>query len=382
MSEGITEVTGLLQEQGSAIETFKKASNDKLAELERFMKEISKKSNRPGVYSVPDGGYGVEDAERKAAFLSYLRSGRESGLEMKSMATDNDPNGGFLVPRQVDDLVSKALRELSPMRQVARVVKVESGDFSMLHSVGGTGYSWVGERSSRPETNSPSFREIKPEMGEIYSMPGVTQRLLDDSGFDLESWLIDELSEAFGEGEGNAFVLGDGINKPRGFLTHTVATTADGVRAEDSIQYVPSGAAGDFVASNPTDKLVKLIYSLKPRYRKNAVWIMNGTSLERVRTFKNDFGDYVWRSGIEAGQPSTLLGFPVLEDENMPDIATNSLSIAFGNFERAYTIVDRNSTMLRDPFTAKPNVLFYSTRRVGGGMRDYRALKLMKFAAS
>jgi HK97 family phage major capsid protein len=252
----------------------------------------------------------------------------------------------------------------------------------MLHSTGGTGYAWVGERQGRPETNSPQFREIKPPMGEIYSLPGVTQRLLDDNGFDLENWLIDELSEAFGEGEGAAFVSGDGVNKPRGFLTYDIASTADGVRSESKIQYVASGASGDFAATTPSDKLIKLVYSLKPRYRKNAVWLMNSNTLERVRVMKNDQKDYIWRFGIESGQPSTLLGYPVYEDENMPDISENSLSIAFGDFLRGYTIVDRNSTMLRDPFTAKPNVLFYSTRRVGGGMRDYRSIKLMRFSAS
>lgn len=374
------EIIDMLEKQGQAFEEFKGSSNARLSDLEKHLNEIFKKANRPHAGFI--SGFQPGDIEEKKSFLTYLRTGRDNNLERKAMSTDDDPSGGYLVPKVIDNLVSKALRDISPMRQIARVVEVESGDFSMLHSVGGTGYAWVGERESRPQTNTPQFREIKPPMGEIYSLPGVTQRLLDDNGFDLENWLIDELSEAFGEGEGEAFISGDGINKPRGFLTHDISNDADAVRSENEIQYVASGASGDFAASTPSDKLIKLVYSLKARYRKNATWLMNGNTLERIRIMKNSQNDYIWKAGIEAGQPSTLLGYPVIEDESMPDVAADSLSIAFGDFLRGYTIVDRNSSMLRDPFTAKPNVLFYSTRRVGGSMRDFRAVKLMKFAAS
>ncbi|SET67854.1 phage major capsid protein, HK97 family [Nitrosospira multiformis] len=374
------EIKEILEKQGEAFAEFKNAQNERIKNLESALNEFAKKANRPGAGF--HGGEDPEEREHKQAFLGYLRSGRERGLEAKAMATNNDPNGGFLVPIQIDGTISKALRDLSPMRQLARVVKIESGEYSMLHSVGGTTYSWVGETQSRPKTEGPKFIELKPAMGEVYASPAVTQRLLDDNNFDLENWLINELAEAFGEGEGQSFIVGDGINKPRGILTYDTASTADGVRAESALQYVASGAAGAFAASNPSDKLIKLVHSLKPRYRINAAWTMNTNTLELVRTFKNANDDYIWKEGLEAGQPSTLLGYPVHEDENMPDVSANSLSIAFGDFQRAYTIVDRNTSMLRDPFTAKPHVLFYSTKRVGGGMRDFRAIKLMKFAAS
>lgn len=374
------ELMDALQKQGDAFEEFKNRNDSRLADLEKHLGELYKKAARPlaGFASSFEPGA----MEEKHTFLGYLRTGRENDLQKKVMSTDDDPSGGYLVPKVIDDLVSKSLRELSPMRQIARVVKVESGDFSMLHSVGGTGYAWVGETESRPETDTPKFQEIRPPMGEIYALPGVTQRLLDDNGFDLESWLIDELSEAFSGGEGEAFLTGDGINKPRGLLTYETSNDADGVRSDKKIQYVASGTSGDFATTSPSDKLIKLVYALKPRYRRNAVWVINSNTLEKIRTMKNDQKDYIWKPGIESGQPSTLLGYPVYEDENMPDIAANSLSVAFGDFLRGYTIVDRNSSMLRDPFTAKPNVLFYSTRRVGGSMRDFRAIKLMKFSAS
>lgn len=380
------EIKELLEKQGDAFSEFKNAQNERMKNLESALNEFAKKANRPGA-SFDDGGNHPEEREHKQAFLNYMRSGRERELEakahaIKSMSTLSDPDGGYLVPKQIDTVISKALREMSPMRQLAKVIKIETGDYSMLHSVGGTGYSWVGEKSERPQTDGASFIELKPAMGEIYASPAVTQRLLDDNSFDLESWLTDELAEAFGEGEGVAFITGNGVNKPRGILTYDTASTADGTRAESALQYVASGASGAFAASNPSDKLIKLVHSLKPRYRINAHWTMNTNTLELVRAFKNSQGDYLWKQGLEAGQPDTLLGFPIREDQNMPDIAADSLSIAFGDFQRAYTIVDRNTAMLRDPFTAKPHVLFYTTKRVGAGMRDFRAIKLMKFAAS
>lgn len=375
-----SEIKELLEKQGRAFEEFKAQNSGRLKTLETELGNFVKKANRPGAgFSGFNSG---EDQEHKQAFLGYMRTGREADLESKSMATNDDPNGGYLVPQQIDNEISKVLRELSPMRQIARVVQVESGDFSMLHSVGGTGYSWVGETENRPQTGTPRFNEIKPVIGEIYAMPPITQKLLDDAGFDIETWLLDELSEVFAAGEGTAFVSGNGINKPRGIITYDIAPTADGTRGETDLQYVASGAAGAFAGSNPADKLVTLVHSLKPRYRKGASWLLNTNSLEQVRTLKDGQGNYIWRAGVEAGQPDALLGYPVFEDENMPDIAANSLSIAFGNFQRGYTVVDRNTTMLRDPFTAKPYVLFYTTKRVGGAVRDYRAIKLMKFAAS
>lgn len=374
------EIKDLIVDQGKAFSEFKKAQDDRFRTLESELNEFAKKVARPGV------GFGSaadrEELEHKQEFLGYLRSGRERGLEDKSMSTDNDPNGGFLVPVQISKTISKAMRERSPMRQLAHVVPVDTGEYSMLHSVGGTGYSWVGEKQDRPETANPRFEKRTPPIGEIYASPAITQNLLDDNNFDLEAWLIDELSDAFGEGEGNAFVSGNGINKPRGILTFDIANTADGTRPENVVQYVASGGEGAFASSHPSDKLLSLVHSLKPRYRINAAWTMNTNTLERIRTFKNTAGDYIWKQGLEAGQPGMLLGYPVYEDENMPDISADSLSIAFGDFKRAYVIVDRNTSLLRDPFTAKPYVLFYSTKRVGGGMRDFRALKLMKFANS
>jgi HK97 family phage major capsid protein len=253
----------------------------------------------------------------------------------------------------------------------------------MIHSVGGTGYSWVGEKSARPETNIPSFQKITPPIGEIYANPGLTQTMLDDSGFNIEEWIVQELSEAFDAGEGDAFVNGTGINKPRGFLTYDIASTADGSRADTALQYVASGASGDFASTAPSDKLVQLVHAIRPRYRKGASWLMNTDTLSAIRQMKDASGRYyLWQPSFDANMPETILGYPVYECPDMPSISANSLSIAFGNFGIGYTIVDRTALMLRDPFTNKPYVHFYSSRRVGGSVRDTRAIKLMKFAAS
>lgn len=373
------EIIELLQQQGDAFDLFKKANNDRFKNIEQALESFAKKHAR-AAFSV-GSGFSAEDTEEKAAFLGYLRTGAEN-LGRKAMSSSSDPDGGYLIPAEIDTVLSKALLDASPMRQIARVVPVTSADFSMLHSAGGTGYAWVGETGARPPTATPSFMKISPTIGEVYANLPVTQNLLDDNGFDLEGWLVTELADTFSAAEGDAFINGNGVVSPRGILTYDIASTADGVRATDALQYVASGGAGAFAASNPADKLVKLVHSLKPAYRKGASWLMNTNTLEAVRIIKDGQGNWLWRASAEMGQPDTLLGYPVFEDENMPDIAADSLSIAFGNFQRGYVIADRSTSLLRDPFTAKPYVNFYSTRRVGGTVRDFRAIKLMKFANS
>lgn len=379
----IDEITRLIVDQGESMKSFQEKTADRIKALEADFNHTMKVRNRPGAGA--DSNFNADDTQHKKAFLGWMRSGQDADLRQKAMSTISGPDGGYLMPAQLDSELTKVLRELSPMRRLARVVKADTGDFSMIHSVGGTGYSWVGETQSRPATATPNFQKISPVIGEIYSNPGLTQAMLDDAGFDLEDWLITELSEAFDAGESDAFVNGDGINKPRGFLTYDTASTADGTRADTALQYVATGAAGAFDGTYPADKLVTLVHSLKPRYRAGAAWMMNTNTLEQVRTMKNGAGDYLWKQTDEAqqiGATGTLLGYPLFEDEQLPDIAAGSLSIAFGNFQRGYTVVDRNTMMLRDPFTNKPYVNFYSSRRVGGAVRDTRAIKLMKFAAS
>lgn len=379
MSDTGNEVTRLLKVQYEATKEWKEKQDARLETLEEMMKEVAVKVGRP--FGFGQSGCGDKRAETKA-FLDLLRTGCETP-ETKAMMGGSDPQGGYLLPSQLDNMLSKNLRENSPMRQLATVVPVGGTDFKQVHSIGGTGYTWVGETTERPETAAPSLKQLTVPTHEVYAMPGVTQNLLDDNEFDLENWLTEELTEAFSDGESDAFINGNGVARPRGLFTYDVVTTGDATRAHNEFQYIPTGANGAFDATK-ADVLINLIHAVKPRYRRNAAWLMNGEVLEVVRKMKEATSDaYIWQPGLQAGQPSTLLGFPVHEDENVPAIATGSLSVAFGDFRRAYTITDRSTSLLRDPYTKKPYVMFYSSKRVGGGGgRDTRAVKFLKFSAT
>jgi HK97 family phage major capsid protein len=218
---------------------------------------------------------------------------------------------------------------------------------------------------------------------EVYAMPAISQNLLDDNVFNLENWLVEELSEAFGDAEGDAFINGDGVAKPRGLFTFDTVSTADATREHGKFQYVATGASGAF-HTDKADALIKLVHSVKPQYRRNARWLMGSEALEAIRKMRLTSTDaYIWQPSMAEGQPSRLFGYPVFEDANVPAIAANSLSIAFGDFARSYVITDRSTSMLRDPFTQKPFVVFYCAKRVGGGFgRDSRAVKFLKFSAT
>lgn len=222
-----------------------------------------------------------------------------------------------------------------------------------------------------------------PPGGELFANPAASQAMLDDAAFDAESWLAGEIAAEFAKAEGAAFVSGSGTNRPRGFLTYATTNEADGARAFGTLQYVASGAAGGFAASNPQDRLVDLVQALRAPYRQGAAFVMNSATLARIRKFKTADGAFLWQPSLSAEQPATLLGYPVIEAEDMPDIAADSLSIAFGNFRAGYVIAERGETsVLRDPFSNKPFVHFYAVKRIGGAVANSEAIKLMKFAAS
>jgi HK97 family phage major capsid protein len=245
---------------------------------------------------------------------------------------------------------------------------------------GATPSGWVAETAGRPETATPSFAEIAPPMGELYANPAASQAMLDDAAFDVEQWLAGEIATEFARAEGAAFVNGTGVNRPRGFLSEPVAADADGARAFGTLQYVPSGAAGAFGA-NPQDRLIDLVQALRSPYRQGASFVMNSATLSTIRKVKTADGAFLWQPGLIEGRPDTLLGYPVVEAEDMPDIGANTLSIAFGNFRIGYLIAERQETqILRDPFTNKPFVHFYATKRVGGAVVNSEAIKLMRFS--
>jgi len=319
-------------------------------------------------------------AARGSGFGGYLRSG--STVEMKSFNATSGDAGGYALPSEIDAVIDRTLAAISPIRSVANVVKVGSAGYRKLVTTGGTPSGWAAETDARTETATPTFNEIAPSMGELYANPSASQAMLDDAQFDVEAWLAEEIATEFAKAEGSAFVGGNGTNRPKGFLSATMSAAGDASRAFGSLQYVPSGAAGDF-AANPQDKLIDLVQTLRAPYRQGAVWVMNAATLARIRKFKTSDGAFLWAPGMVAGQPATLLGYPVIESEDMPDIAANSLALAFGNFKAGYLIAERSETaILRDPYSNKPFVNFYAVKRVGGCVSNSEAIKILKFAAS
>lgn len=313
----------------------------------------------------------------------YLRKGLEQDFETKRFSTSVGAEGGLALPQELDQRIETVLTAVSPIRSIANVVKVGTASYRKLVALGGFASGWVGDAAARPETGTPTFAEIVPSMGEIYANPAASQTMLDDALFDVEGWLANEIAGEFGRAEGVAFVSGTGVSQPKGFLTYPVASTGDSVRAWGTVQYVASGTAGAFPAANPADKLVDLIHSLRAPYRQGAVFVMNSSTLAVIRKFKDSTGAFIWQPSLAHGSPATLLGYPVVEADAMPDIGASALAIAFGNFSAGYIVAERGETaVLRDPYSNKPFVHFYATRRVGGAIANSEAIKLMRFSAS
>ncbi|MBK5910057.1 phage major capsid protein [Rhodothalassium salexigens] len=358
--------------------------NREIDRLDRELKGVADAASRPALAGPTAPG---DDAGRAHAFFEgYVRRGRDTDLarpELKALATDSDADGGYAVPEELDRAIDRRLRAISPVRQAATVVQIGSGDYKKLISDRGAVSGWVGETDPRAETDAPSFAEVAPPLGELYANPAATQTMLDDAFFDVAAWLADDLADEFAERESAAFVAGDGANKPRGFLDQPTSGTRDGVRAFGTLQYLATGTAGGFATEAPADRLFDLVYALKAGHRAEAGFMMTAATLGAVRKLKDGDGQYLWSPGLEAGQPAGLLGFPVVESAHMPEIAAGADAIAFGNFRRGYTITDRLGTrVLRDPYTNKPFVHFYTTKRVGGAVTDSEAIKLLRFAGS
>jgi HK97 family phage major capsid protein len=322
--------------------------------------------------------------EHKSAFDDYVRNGESAGLrqlEQKAMSVGSNPDGGYLVPLELETEIGQRLATISPIRGLASVRVISGSIYKKPFMTAGPATGWVGETDPRTQTASPVLDALSFPAMELYAMPAATATLLEDSAVNLDQWLAGEVDQVFAEQEGTAFVAGDGSGKPKGFLGYS--TAANGSWAWGNIGYIATGVAGAFPASNPSDVLVDLIYALRSGYRQNATFVMNRKTQSTIRKFKDSTGNYLWQPPAAAGGKSSLIGFPLADTEDMPDVAANSLSIAFGDFRRGYLIVDRQGVrVLRDPYSAKPYVLFYTTKRVGGGVQDFDAIKLLKFAVS
>ena len=410
-ASGTPEARAAMHEMMAAFEAFKGANDARLDEIERKtsadtlleekvaridqavssaqarLDRVVSEGRRPGIES---GAGGLSTASRpcssfhgeeKAAFDGYLKTGQSFGLELKAGLSTASNSAGYVVPEQTERAIERRLMAGSPMREIASVRTVGAGVFRKPVSTAGLAAGWVAETAARPETDPATLALLEFPSADLYASPAATQSLLDDALIDLDEWLASEVEDAFAAQETSAFVNGDGVNKPKGFLSYDIVAEAS--HEWGKIGYVASGAAGAFAASSPTDRLIDLIYAPKARYRPNGRFVMNRKTVSAVRKFKDSDGAYIWQPAQRPGETASLLGYAVTEIETMPDVGADATAIAFGDFQRGYLIVDRAGVrVLRDPYSAKPYVLFYTTKRVGGGVQNFDAIKVMKFSAT
>ncbi len=405
---GISEA---LDEFLGAFDDFKQANDERLGQIEKRMSadvltsdkvdrintaldrqktkldDMMLKAARPHLSGVENGLSSAANAangDHKKAFDAYVRKGDTAGLlsiDTKALSVGSDPDGGYLVPEQTETEIGRLLGSASPIRAICDVRQVSASVYKKPFMTTGPSTGWVGETAARPQTSSPTLSELQFPTMELYAMPAATQSLLDDSVVNIDEWLAQEVQVAFAEQESTAFVTGDGVNKPRGFLDYT--TVDNDSWSWGNLGYTMTGADGGFSGSDPSDALIDTIYSLKAGYRQNAHWVMNRTTQAEIRKLKDGDGNYLWQPANNPQDSATLMNFPIAESEDMPDIASDSFAAAFGNFKRGYLVVDRVGVrILRDPYSSKPYVLFYTTKRVGGGVQNFEAIKLLKFGTS
>ncbi|OSP54346.1 phage major capsid protein [Pseudoruegeria sp. SK021] len=379
-SEIKSALVGLMQdltEFRTGISTQLKEQEMKLTMLDRK----SARSGRPALSMAAD-----LEAPHQKAFNGYLRNGDEDALrgvelEGKAFNAAIASEGGFLVDPQTSATIHAVLNSSSSLRSVSTVVNIEATSYDVLVDRTDIDHTWANETTTLTDNTSAKIDRIVIPLHELSAMPKASQRLLDDSAFDIETWLASRIADKFSRAEASAFITGDGQDKPRGFLNHPLMLNDNW--AWGSLGYLPTGADGDFATTAPSDSIIELVYALDSQYRGNATFVMNSKTAGAVRKMKDSDGRFLWSDGLAAAEPARLMGYPVLIAEQMPDIAINSAAIAFGDFSAGYTIAERpDLRVLRDPFSAKPHVLFYATKRVGGDVSDFAAIKVLRFSAT
>jgi len=382
----MSEMKEMLEQFNAAFIEFRGRNDQRILALERNLDGLETaiaKAQFPG-----GGGNGrlssVSAREHQDKFLAWARKGTDPdglrGLEIQAaLSTDVDPSGGFLVPDEMEQSIERLAQSSVAMRRLARLVTAK-GEYQKPLSKGGATGGWVAERGARAETDTPELDLFSPPFCEIYAMPKATQKLLDMSSFDIAAWLTEEVGDVFTATEGQGFITGNGVGEVKGIIDPALMV------ADASWTYGKTGyiAGGHATLLNNADKLIDLQHALKPMYRDNASWLMSDTTFAIIRKFKDGEGNYLWRPGLLADAPDILLGKPVFIDDYMPSIGENAYPIAFGDFRRAYTIVDHvaGTRMLRDPYSEKGYVLFYTIKRVAAGISNYEAVKFLKIATS
>ena len=387
----VGEIKSLIEAQNQAWREHKSSAEQRIAQLESQLDALELKAARPGGMTGSGGMGPVTPAQRKSLDIAVraLLSGNQDAAykhfsEAKAMSVGNDPSGGYLVVPEMSDRIERVTLEASPLLNEVRVITLGATDeWEEIVDTEEAEAVWVGETETRNETATPGLKKFTVPLHEIYAQPKTTQKLIDTASYDVVGWLSDKIGEKFGYSFGAAIASGNSIGKPAGFLTYPTLATADATRAWGKLQHIATGTSGAFASSNPTDVLDDTVAALKPQYRKGAKWYMARTTASAISKLKDSTGQRLWQPALTAGQPPTLLGYPVIEDDNLPAIGANSLSIAFGNMKRGYTMVRRlGIRFLLDPFTSKPHVKVYGYQRVGGGLCNSEALKLVKFGTS
>ena len=389
--EGLSPDLPPVAEAKSAMEDFLKEfrgfQDDVKQSLQHQEERMTMLDRKTMSYGRPALSAAVEmEAPHRKAFGAYLRQGDDDGLrglvlEGKAMSTAVAADGGYLVDPQTAETIRSMLLSTASLRAVANVVQVEAVSFDVLVDRSEVGSGWATETAAQAETATPVLERISIKLHELSAMPKASQRLLDDSAFDVEGWLAGKIATRFIRAEAAAFINGDGVDKPKGILLP--AKVANAAWTWGSPGYVPTGAAADFAATNASDCIVNLVYALGADYRANGTFVMNSKTAGAVRKMKDADGRFMWGDSLQSGQPPQLMGYPVLVCEDMPDVAANAYPIAFGDFAAGYTVAERpDLRILRDPFSAKPHVLFYASKRVGGDITDFAAIKLLKVATS
>jgi HK97 family phage major capsid protein len=399
------EIKSAIEKIGTQFEEFKKHNDQRLAEIEKRghadplleekvdrvanalneaeqlksqLEQAIKRISAPSA----DGKAQAERSEYSKAFYDFIRKGISipSGIATKAMSVGTPSAGGYFVPEELDRRIIELVNSVSPIESLVGYVSVGTSDYKRVVNVHGATTNWVGETTTRAETSTPNIKEIEPYMGELQAMPYTTQQILEDSFIDIENWLFGELTKEYAKARALAFISGDGVKKPRGFLNYPTAATADGTRDYGTVEHVGTGVSGGFAASTPADILFDVQGKLKAEHKLGAVWAMAGTTLTAIRKFKKSDYEYLLVPGLQQGQATSLLGHPVVQIDAMPTIAASSLSIAFGNFKSFYEVVDRvGMSIQRNPFALAGYVRFEARQRVGGFVTDSEAVKLVKF---
>lgn len=428
----MTELKGLIETQGRAFEEFKatndalikaKAEGKSVTDLEAKLAKIDAELNKTGelkerierielannrlaktggdpedigaevkAFNLSRKASGKDGADLsaedyrayKGAFVEFMRKGAApmQPEQIKALQAGVDSDGGYLLPPSTVGRIVTKVNETSAVRRLASAQLISTDALEGLYDRDEASCGWVGEVGTRSDSTTPTLGKYKIEAFEMYAQPKATQKLLDDAAVDIEQWLAMKVADKFARTEATAFVTGTGVGQPRGFASYTTAATADASRTWGQLEHVVSGANGAFASSSPADCLFSLIGAFKAPYLANAVWATTREVITAIRKLKEATTNaYMWQPGLQQGQPDRLLGYPIEIMADIAALATNSLSCFLGDFHSGYQIVDRMGIrVLRDPFTDKPYVKFYSTRRTGGAVLDFDAIKAIKFS--